>query len=81
MLELQRRQRIEVSERFKRQLNRVNELLTNSLEKLPDNLDCDVKAVLPVDMAINGEETEQTSKSNDPCSNLDRIMCNIIDKI
>lgn len=79
-MELQRRQRIETAHRFQKHLEKVQEILQNALQNLPDTMDMDSK------LLVNTESFEDTNNavqdvSSDSCHVLDRIMCNIIDNM
>ncbi|XP_014214834.1 mediator of RNA polymerase II transcription subunit 7 [Copidosoma floridanum] len=79
MMEMQKRQRIETTLRFKKHLEKVQVILQTALQSLPDASDLDSK----FSVNVEGMEIDSISSAEqqalDPCSSSDRIMCKVID--
>ncbi|XP_026468963.1 mediator of RNA polymerase II transcription subunit 7-like [Ctenocephalides felis] len=79
MMELQKRQRLETALRFQKHLEKVHDTLQTALQRLPES-EADVSL-------FNNSEIDEVegsnldSSNNDPCDDLDRIMCLIIDNM
>ena len=78
---VQRRKRTQFTAKFKEKLEKVETIIQEAIENLPDT-DSD-EAMETVDSkeniikeSENSEETEQ-----EYCSSLDRIMCQIVDEL
>ncbi|XP_013789781.1 mediator of RNA polymerase II transcription subunit 7-like [Limulus polyphemus] len=78
MLEVQKRQRLETAERFQKHLDKVRELLHNTLSSLPETADLDSNLIVPEE---NMDTTEAHKAECQDCYRLDKLMCNIIDAI
>ncbi|XP_054262774.1 mediator of RNA polymerase II transcription subunit 7 [Macrosteles quadrilineatus] len=81
MLELQKRQRIETALRFEKHLNKVKDILQQALMSLPDTSELDSKLTVPVEAMETMDTSSQDETSSDGCNPLDRLMCEIIDKM
>lgn len=79
-MELQRRQRVETAHRFQKHLEKVQDILQQALQNLPDSMEMDSKLLIPSESFENSENTVKDVGS-DSCHVLDRIMCNIIDNM
>ncbi|GJQ65220.1 MED7 [Trypoxylus dichotomus] len=79
MMELQRRERLETASRFQKHLDKVQEILQQALQNLPEPMEIDSKLMIETDLLVNKENFSQDDVNNDPCCILDRIMCKIID--
>ncbi|XP_058804521.1 mediator of RNA polymerase II transcription subunit 7 [Phymastichus coffea] len=79
MMELQRRQRLETATRFQKHLEKVQEILQNALQQLPDTSELETKlSAQTEDMEIDNDSSAE-QQAVDPCSPRDRIMCKVID--
>ncbi|CAB0028717.1 unnamed protein product [Trichogramma brassicae] len=79
MMEMQKRQRVETSIRFQKQLEKVQEIVQNALQSLPDPSESDSKLMVNTE-AMEVDNDENTDRRTvDPCSPSDRIMCKEID--
>lgn len=81
MMELQRRQRIEAASRFEKHLDRVQEILQQALQNLPEPMEIDSKVMIDTELLRNSENAENDEANNDPCFILDRIMCKVVDNM
>ncbi|KAK9709107.1 MED7 protein [Popillia japonica] len=79
MMELQRRERLETASRFQKHLDKVQEILQQALQNLPEPMEIDSKLMIETDLLVNKENYSKDDINNDPCYVLDRIMCKIID--
>lgn len=81
MMELQRRQRIETANRFQKHLDRVQEILQQALQSLPEPMEIDSKLMVETDLLVSKENALKDEAKNDPCYILDRIMCKVVDNM
>lgn len=81
MMELQRRQRIETANRFQKHLDKVQEILQQALQNLPEPMEIDSKLITETDLLVNRDNASKDEAKNDPCFILDRIMCNVVDNM
>ncbi|KAJ8676375.1 hypothetical protein QAD02_012162 [Eretmocerus hayati] len=79
MMELQRRQRIETALRFQKHLEKVQEILQNALQMLPDTSELDTKLSMSTEGMEMDIDSNAEQSTTDPCSPSDRIMCKVID--
>lgn len=81
MMELQRRQRIETANRFQKHLDKVQEILQQALQNLPEPMEIDSKLMTETDLLVNRDNAAKDEAKNDPCFVLDRIMCKVVDNM
>ncbi|XP_018329758.1 mediator of RNA polymerase II transcription subunit 7 [Agrilus planipennis] len=81
MMELQKRQRIETTHRFQKHLDKVQEILQQALQSLPESMEVDSKAMIETDLLFSKENAIKDEERSDPCYIKDRIMCSIVDSI
>ncbi|KFM65873.1 mediator of RNA polymerase II transcription subunit 7-like [Stegodyphus dumicola] len=79
MLDVQKRQRIETTERFQKQLEKVMEVLQTTLASLPDTADMDNKLLVSTESIEMAEKEKHSDDKEEHCYGLDRIMCDIVD--
>lgn len=90
MLHVQKRKRLQVADKFQEHLDKVQETIQEALASLPDT-DEDNKFMVPTDeeqsskmetdvAARNGWD-DQSNKDKSSCLNLDKLMCQLVDKI
>ncbi|XP_064457403.1 mediator of RNA polymerase II transcription subunit 7-like [Ornithodoros turicata] len=80
MLEVQKRQRLDTADRFQKHLDKVREILQNTLSSLPDT-DLDSELLLPAHTAETSAGKPDTETQVEECLNLDKIMCDIVDAL
>ncbi|XP_065225202.1 mediator of RNA polymerase II transcription subunit 7-like [Planococcus citri] len=81
MLDLQKRQRIETAVRFRKHLDKANEILQHALENLPDSeVDSRILATTDIMDESDAEKPEEVDKY-DSCTPEDRLMCQILDSM
>ena len=82
MLEVQKKQRLETTNRFTKHLSRVQEVLRQAVAALPDDSSLDSKLVIknePMDcMMIKTEPVDSDEPEVNP---LNRMMCDIVDNM
>lgn len=81
MMELQRRQRIETANRFQKHLDKVQEIIQQAMQNLPEPMEIDSKLMVETDLLVSQEHNKKDDGKNDPCFILDRIMCKIVDNM
>lgn len=84
MMDVQKRQRLETAERFNKHLEKVQEMLRNCVESLPEDLSLDSKLSIrpePMDEDFDHIKTEikEEPLDEDECNTSDRMMCDIVD--
>ncbi|XP_011207035.1 mediator of RNA polymerase II transcription subunit 7 [Bactrocera dorsalis] len=75
MMEMQKRQRVETTTRFKKHLERVRDIVNTAFAVLPEIRDDEFDNTDKVKMEID----TQDSNANNRSDQLDRIMCKIVD--
>ncbi|BES93352.1 Mediator of RNA polymerase II transcription subunit 24 [Nesidiocoris tenuis] len=81
MMELQKRQRHEISQRFQKHLDKVIEMLHQALQTLPDTSDFDSKLIVPTESFENMDKFNSNPNNPDRLSVLDDIMCSVVDQL
>ena len=95
MLMVQRRKRTQFTQKFKEHLEKVEGMIQEAIESLPDTdvegKECIMSHLNPTllgqedvkDMKglKEGESKSVEDQEKDTCSNLDRIMCKIVDQL
>ena len=81
MMELQRRERIETASRFQKHLDKVQEILQQALQSLPEPMEIHSKLLIETDLLGSKENGLKDTNDGDPCYVLDRIMCRIADEM
>ncbi|KOB78560.1 Cofactor required for Sp1 transcriptional activation subunit [Operophtera brumata] len=73
MMELQKRQR--------KHLDKVQDILQNALQSLPDQNEIESNFKVPIEILEQMDTSINDSSNSDPCYELDRIMCNVVDNM
>ncbi|XP_017783782.1 PREDICTED: mediator of RNA polymerase II transcription subunit 7 [Nicrophorus vespilloides] len=81
MMELQRRQRIETANRFNKHLEKVQEILQQAIQNLPEPMEVDSKLFIDTNHLNSSDNPSKSDANGDPCDILDRIMCNVVDSM
>jgi len=78
---VQRRKRTQFTGKFKEHLEKVQTIIQEAIENLPDtDTDKDIKTSDLKNMKeVDAENNQEEEKEN--CSSLDRIMCQIVDEM
>ena len=79
MMEQQKQQRTEIGERFKKHLDRVRELIHTSVQNLSDDYSFDSKSLVKTELLQAAQILSDYQMEVEPCDQLDRMMCGIID--
>lgn len=79
MMELQKKRRHEVAERFQVHLDKVTELIQKSLSALPDEFSLDSKVLVKSEILTKEIDEPEPRQDNEECDQLDRMMCDIVD--
>lgn len=67
--------------RFKKHLDKVQDILQNALQSLPDQNEIESNFKVPVEMLEQMDSSLNNLANADPCYELDRIMCNVVDNM
>lgn len=59
----------------------MQDILQNALQSLPDQNEVDSNFKVPIEMLEHMDCSPSDSAAVDPCYELDRIMCNVIDNM
>ena len=82
MMEQQKRQRLEIAERFQRHYEKASELMQQAMSSVPEPSESDCKLLIDVErIQPSGNQTGNSDKDGDGCVEEDRLMCNIIDSL
>ena len=79
MMERQKKERVEIAERFEKHLEKVKELIQSSLQSLPDDFSFDSKALVKTELLQASRQQNGVAMETEPCDQLDRMMCDIVD--
>ena len=80
MMEVQKKQRQEIAERFQKHLDKVKELIEEALNKLPDDISLDSKFMVKSELLLQSAgKTDDDSLDGESCDRLDQMMCDIVD--
>merc|ERR1712013_360240 len=81
MLMVQRRKRTQFTQKFKEHLEKVEGIIQEAIESLPDTDSEGLQDVKDVKGLREGEVKSVEDHEKYTCSNLDRIMCQIVDQL
>ena len=81
MMELQKKQRQEIGDRFQTHLDKVTELIQKSLGSLPEDFNLDSKALVKSEILMSNFDEPEVAVKTEPCDQLDRMMCDIVDSM
>lgn len=79
MLEQQRRQRLEIAERFRRHYDKACELVQQAVNTIPEPTESNIKLLIDIERVKPSEGNTNSTSCEDGCAEEDRIMCQIID--
>ena len=80
MMEMQKKQRQEIGDRFQTHLNKVMELIQKSLASLPED-QIDSKELVKSEILLSNFDEPEVQVKTEPCDQLDRMMCDIVDSM
>nr|CAG4646608.1 EOG090X0EJA [Macrothrix elegans] len=81
MMEQQKRQRLEIAERFRRHFDKACELVQQAVSSIPEPSETDIKLLIDIERIQPSDGTNSNNNSEDGCAEEDRILCQIIDSI
>lgn len=67
--------------RFQKHLDKVQDILQNALQSLPDQNEIESNFKVPTEILDQMECNPNDNASADQCYELDRIMCNVVDNM
>lgn len=79
MMELQKKKRLDIAEKFQVHLDKVNELIQRSLNALPDEFSLDSKVLVKSELLTSEMHEPEQPRENGECDQLDSMMCDIVD--
>lgn len=62
-------------------MDKVQDILQNALQSLPDQNESDSKFLVPTEIMEHLDPNPDDSANVDPCYELDLIMCKIVDNM
>nr|CAG4650521.1 EOG090X0EJA [Sida crystallina] len=82
MLEQQKRQRLEIAERFQRHYENAFKLVQEAMNSVPEPSEADGKLMIDIErIHPSNNQNGNQDKDTDGCSEEDRLMCSIIDAL
>merc|ERR1719187_2580802 len=81
MLMVQRRKRTQFTQKFKEHLEKVEGIIQEAIESLPDTDSEGLEDVKDVKGLREGEVKSVEDHEKENCNSLDRIMCQIVDEL
>lgn len=81
MLEQQKRQRLEIAERFRRHFDKACEIVQQAVNSIPEPSESNLKLLIDLEriQPSDGASTNQTS--DDVCMEEDRVLCQVVDSM
>lgn len=79
MMEIQKKKRLEIADKFQMHLDKVTDLIQKSLSALPDEFSLDSKVLVKSEILTSEIDEPETSMETESCDQLDRMMCDIVD--
>lgn len=70
-----------LSFRFKKHLDKVQDILQSALQSLPDQNELEANFKVPVEILEHMDCNTNDVSNPDPCYELDRLMCNVVDNM
>ena len=81
MMEIQKKKRLEIAEKFQVHLDKVTDLIQKSLNALPDEFSLDSKVLVKCEILTSELEEPEVNADTGACDQLDRMMCKIVDSM
>ncbi|KAH3842860.1 mediator of RNA polymerase II transcription subunit 7-A-like [Dreissena polymorpha] len=79
MMELQKKKRDEVTEKFQGYLDKVKELIQSCANALPDDFSLDSKVLVKSEILTSEYDEAERVNGAEGCDKLDRMMCDIVE--
>ncbi len=81
MLEQQKRQRLEIAERFRRHFDKSLELVQQAVSTIPEPSEGNIKLLIDIERVQPSEGNASNQANEDGCAEEDRVLCQIIDSL
>ena len=81
MLEQQKRQRLEIAERFRRHFEKSVELVQQAVSTIPEPSESNIKLLIDIERVQPSEGNASNLASEDGCAEEDRVLCQIVDSM
>nr|CAG4637388.1 EOG090X0EJA [Ceriodaphnia reticulata]SVE73219.1 EOG090X0EJA [Ceriodaphnia reticulata] len=81
MLEQQKRQRLEIAERFRRHFDKSVELVQQAVSTIPEPSETNIKLLIDIERVQPSEGNASNQSNEDGCAEEDRVLCQIIDSL
>lgn len=79
MLEQQKRQRLEIAERFRRHFDKAWELVQQAISTIPEPTESNIKLLIDIERVQPSEGNLNNQACGNGCVEEDRVLCQIID--
>jgi len=81
MMERQKKQRIEIAQKFQKHLDKVKDLIQGSINNLSEDYSFDSKSLVKTELLQAGLSFGDVAMEAEPIDQLDRMMCDIVDSM
>nr|CAH0100824.1 unnamed protein product [Daphnia galeata] len=81
MLEQQKRQRLEIAERFRRHFDKAWELVQQAINTIPEPTESNLKLLIDIERVQPSEGNSSNQTSGNGCAEEDRVLCQMIDSL
>jgi len=81
MMEQQKRQRLEIAERFRRHFDKASELVQQAINSIPESSESNIKLLIDIERVQPTDGNGNNQTSEDGCAEEDRVMCQLIDAL
>ena len=81
MLEQQKRQRLEIAERFRRHFDKAWELVQQAVNTIPEPTESNIKLLIDVERVQPSEGNSSNQIFGNGCAEEDRVLCQMIDSL
>ncbi|KAK6173581.1 hypothetical protein SNE40_017003 [Patella caerulea] len=79
MMEIQKKKRLEIADRFQKHLEKVKELIEGSVNTIPEDMDS--KVLVKSELLQNKIAKPDVPVGSESCDRLDEMMCDIVDEM
>ena len=79
MLEQQKRQRLEIAERFRRHFDKAWELVQQAVNTIPEPTESNIKLLIDVERVQPSEGNLSNQTYGNVCAEEDRVLCQMVD--
>lgn len=81
MLEQQKRQRLEIAERFRRHFDKACEIVQQAVNSIPEPSEANLKLLIDLERIQPSDGTSINQSTDDICMEEDRILCQVVDNM